>query len=96
MHSGFIKVWESTAKDRIADFIMSTKGFPSTELKDRMRQFISNEFHSRLTHLIALFLDSPDLQSKYDDKPEQLKAFREHAIWMITFLTNPDEGMKCQ
>ena len=39
-------------------------------------------------------MDSPDLQSKYKDKPEQLKAFREHAIWMRTFITNPDEGMK--
>ena len=93
LDSGGTKVWKSTAKDRIADFIRSTKGFPITELKDRMRQFVSNEFMSQLTNLLTLFLDSADLQSKYNDKPEQLEAFREHAIWMITFLTNPDEGM---
>ena len=96
MDSGFIKVWKSTAKDRIADFIRSTKGFPITELTDRMREFVSNLFMSQLTNLLTLFLDSADLQSKYNDKPEHLKAFREHAIWMIIFLTNPDEGKKYQ
>ena len=59
-----------------------------------MREFVSNEFYSQLASLLALFLDSEDLQSKYKDKPEHLKALREHAIWIRKFITNPDVGMK--
>ena len=83
MDNGFIKVWKRIDKCRIVDFVMSTKGLRMHELRGRMRQLVANELHSQLITLIALFLDSPDLQSKYNDKPEQWKALREH---MYTFV----------
>ena len=94
MGSGFIKLWENSTGGRRSAFVRSTKGLNGTKLQGRIRDFVSNEFYSQLATLIALFLDTPDLQSKYKDKPEQLKAFREHAICMRTFITKPDEDMK--
>ena len=96
MDSGFFKIWDNIDRYRKQDFVRSTKGLRMHELRGRIRQLVANELHSHLITLIALFLDSPDLQSKYKDKPEQWKAFRKHAIWMIRSLTNPDEGMKYQ
>ena len=43
-----------------------------------MAQFISNELPSMLTTFAGLWMDSPDIKSKYKDKPEELEAVRAH------------------
>ena len=43
-----------------------------------MAQFISNELPSMLTTFAGLWMDSPDIKSKYKDKPEQLEAVCAH------------------
>ena len=42
-----------------------------------MKKFVTKELPSMLTTFAGLWMDSPDLKSKYKNKPEQWKALRE-------------------
>ena len=78
----YIKVWDQIDTDRKLEFIRSLRALnpcmPLHELTPLMAQFFSNELSSMLTTFAGLFLDLPDLKSKYKDKPEELEAVRAH------------------
>ena len=79
-----MKVWEKMGKDRRADFIRSVKDRQKSlspyELTGLMAQFISNELPSMLTTFAGLWMDSPDLKSKYKNKPEQWQPPAQHSL----------------
>ena len=81
MDNGSIGVWDDMEKEKINDFIMSIprdlKGKP---LKAKLQTYLSQELESKFSISIigtGEFMDSPDLQKKYRDKPEQLKNLKE-------------------
>ena len=77
------KVWHKIDCAKRNAFISSCKGKNGAELKGAVNEFVTKEIPSMLTTVAGLWMDSPDLQSKYNDKPEQWKALREH---MYTFV----------
>ena len=76
-------VWHTIHKSKRSAFIRSCKGLKGPKLKGALNEFLTKEIPSMLTTVAGLWMDSPDLQSKYNDKPEQWKALREH---MYTFV----------
>ena len=78
MDSWSSEVWYKIAIHRRVAFIRSCKGLKGAKLKGAVKEFVTKEFPSVLTTFAGLWMNMPDLKSKYEDKPEQWKAFREH------------------
>ena len=80
MDKGSIGVWDDMEKEKTNDFIMSAQDLKGNALKAKLQTYLSQELESKLTiSLIGTgeFKDSPDLQKKSRDKPEQLKNRKE-------------------
>ena len=73
-----IKVWDRIEKHKRAAFIRSCRGLNAAKLKGRMKKFAIKEVPSVLTTFAGLWMNTPDLKSKYKDKPEELEAVRAH------------------
>ena len=80
------KVWHKIDKNKRLAFIRSCKGLKGAELTGAMEEFVSKEGPSRLTALAGLWMDWPDLKSKYEDKPEQWEALREHTYKILRLV----------
>ena len=86
MQGSVSKVWDKIDKNKRMNFIRSRKGLMGAKLKGAMDEFVTKEFPSMLTTVAGLWMDSPDLTSKYKNKPEQWKALREHTYQFIRLV----------
>ena len=80
MGRGSIGVWDDMEKEKRNEFIMSAQDLKGKALKAKLQTYLSQELESKVTISVigtGEFKDSPDLQKKYRDKPEQLKNLKE-------------------
>ena len=86
MQGSVSKVWDKIDKNTRMNFIRSCKGLKGPKLKGALNEFVTKEIPSMLTTVAGLWMDSPDLQSKYNDKHEQWKALREHMYTCVRLV----------
>ena len=86
MNSWSTQVWHAIKTDQKLAFIRSCRGLNGANVKGRMKKFVIIAVPSTLTTFAGLWMDSPDLKSKYKNKPEQWKALREHTYQFVSLV----------
>jgi len=82
--------WDNMDRTKKVALIREARGLTGPKVKNLLRQYITKELQSQLTSLAGLFLDSPDLRSKYQSKPKQFKALRKNANKFISLVQGCD------